>query len=690
LSEFADLELGLYLRDEKTFSIEGRLTQPGSDVDTLFGLDKPILMTYDPLDFENLILVPEDYGKKLSEIFFKDPGMVALWATARTAAQSAGAPLRLRLLISASAVELNSLYWETMRDPNDGSPLFTGEKVLFSRYLSAADLRPVRLRAKGDLKALVFVAAPQGLKEYKLADVDRAGETERAKQSLGDLSITVFPAKDGEHATLNSLIGCLRDGYDILYYAGHGTLTSAGEPVLWLENDQGGVERVLAAQLAERLNELTNQPRLVVMASCQSAGNGAGNALQAIGPRVARAGIPAVIAMQGNVSMDSVKKFMPVFFQELDRDGQIDRALAVARGSIRDAHDFWMPVLFMRLRSGRVWYVPGLGEDGEFDKWPALLGAINRGKCVPILGPGLYEPMIGSWREMAASLADKFNFPLSSYQRDILPAVAQFILVNQDFDTLFDTVGGMMRKAIQARFAADLPDPLKTPSADLLKLFSAGGSKMRLADEKEQHKFLASLPLPIYITTNYDNLLFDALKEAGKDPQMVICPWNEMIEGMDNTFYADPAYEPSVEKPLVYHLFGHLSLPESMVLTEDNFFEFMAGFAARRERQPQVIPPKVLSVLADSPLMLLGFHLDDWGFRTLFTTVLEKLQGVRSQRYSHVGIQLDPDETRNLDARRAHKYLEKYFQNSKVTIYWGKSEDFVRQLAQQLKAASGD
>jgi hypothetical protein len=35
--------------------------------------------------------------------------------------------------------------------------------------------------------------------------------------------------------------------------------------------------------------------------------------------------------MQGNITMHTVAQFMPVFFQELQRDGQIDRALAVAR-----------------------------------------------------------------------------------------------------------------------------------------------------------------------------------------------------------------------------------------------------------------------------------------------------------------------------------------------------------------------
>lgn len=45
---------------------------------------------------------------------------------------------------------------------------------------------------------------------------------------------------------------------------------------------------------------------------------------------------------------------MPVFFSELLQDGQIDRAMARARGAVRKRDDAWMPALFLRLRGGRI------------------------------------------------------------------------------------------------------------------------------------------------------------------------------------------------------------------------------------------------------------------------------------------------------------------------------------------------
>jgi hypothetical protein len=75
--------------------------------------------------------------------------------------------LRLRLLIGPSAAELHSLRWETLRDPHSGAPLCTGENVLFSRYLSSLDWRPVRLRARSSLSAVALVANPGNLRTNK-------------------------------------------------------------------------------------------------------------------------------------------------------------------------------------------------------------------------------------------------------------------------------------------------------------------------------------------------------------------------------------------------------------------------------------------------------------------------------------------------------------------------------------------
>ena len=47
-------------------------------------------------------------------------------------------------------------------------------------------------------------------------------------------------------------------------------------------------------------------------------------------------------------------------------------------------------------------------------------------------------------------------------------------------------------------------------------------------------------------------------------------------------------------------------------------------------------------------------------------------------------MQLDPRGDRIDNARRAKKYLERYFSNSKIDIYWGTAADFLRELKVHL------
>ncbi len=680
MTDFADLELSLHRRDGSNYSVEMRFTQPNSDADIRLGTGEAINVTFDLPTLQAMIADPDEYGKALSESLFADPNVLSGFAQARASAESLKAPLRIRLLIGPSAPELNTIYWEALHDSQAKTPLFTGENILISRYLSSGDWRPVKLRPKGDLKALVVASNPSNLKEYKLAEVDVPGELQRAKDALGGISTIEIGGK--KKCTLNNIIEALRDGIDILYLAAHGTVVNS-EPRIWLEDEDGKVAITSADDVVTRIRELQQQPRLIVLASCQSAGKGAGDALQALGPKLAQAGVPAVIAMQGNVSMESVKKFMPTFFTEIQKDGQIDRALAVARGTIRDAKDYWMPVLFMRLKSGRIWYVPGVGEAGEeFEKWQAILTSAKSKQLTPILGAGMYEPILGPWRDWAAFMADKYGFPLSSFYRDALPQVAQYILISQDLNTLFSVSIDYFRKAVQSRFPDGMSEELQAADADLQALMTFAWEQLVKKDPNEQHAVLAKLKLPIYITTNADNLMEDALRAVGVEPKMEICPWSDRFYA-ESVFEAG-SYNPTPQQPLVYHLFGHLSVPDSMVLTEDDYFDFLRGVTSNKD----LIPPRVRSALTNASTMFLGFQLDDWPFRIFFHSMMNPETLRMRARYSHIGVQVELDETRNISPKRARKYLEKYFGGSEVTIFWGSSNDFLTELNNRFKPAA--
>jgi hypothetical protein len=534
----------------------------------------------------------------------------------------------------------------------------------------------VRLRPKGSLSALALAANPSGLEEYNLPPVDTAAEIERIRKGLGDI-----PLRSAAPASLAGLAAGLRDGADVLCIIAHGSFKD-GESWLWLEDAQGGLARLPGSQLAAQLKDLEQRPQLALLIACQSAAPAAAGALAALGPRLAEAGIPAVIAMQGNISIETVAGLLPVFFTELQRDGQIDRALAVARRAVSGRSDAWMPALYLRLRSGRLWYTPGFGDERTaFKKWPALLGSIRNAKCTPIVGPGLVEPLLGSQRDIARRWAETYHYPMAPHERESLPQVAQYLAVNQSQAFPYDALAEYLQAQLQQRFSGELADAGEPGNLD--SLVDAVGALQRQRRPQEAHRALAQLPLPLFITTNTDNLLAAALKEAGKEPEVALCPWNEDVEQIESIFDREEGYFPTTKRPLVYHLFGRLDQPGSMVLTEDDIFDYLIGVTSNKE----LIPGAVRRALSDTALLFLGFQMDDWNFRVLFRSVLAQQGGSRRIKYAHIAAQVEPEEGRILEPESARSYLEDYFdQGADISIYWGSAEDFLSELTKRWQA----
>ena len=678
----ADIELTIHHHDLQGYAVDFRYSDsdPQSQSEVRLGAEQAAYAVFDFIELDELLGLGDAkaYGQALTNSLFENESLRVAMAQAQAAVEQTDGKLRFRLNIHPGAGELNTLRWETLLDPQSGVCFSTNQNIHFSRYLASMDWRPVRLRARGELKALVMVAAPSGLDAYKLASVDKTAEMVSIAAGLNQIPFELI-----EKATINSLISALQTGeFDILHIVAHGTFIN-GESFLWLENDDGGVARMPGSELVTRLRELGNRPRLAILASCQSAGRGKDDVLMALGPRLAAAGIPAVLAMQDNLSMDTNAKLMPVFFSELQKDGQIDRALSVARGQVRERPDWWVPALFMRLKSGRLWYTPGFGGlRGEFEKWPSLLRGIQSGRCTPILGPGLNDPLMGSMRDLAQRWADELEYPLASHERESLPQVAQYRAIDQSRFTAEDEWLAQLRTAIREKRI--LPAELDGPNAPLQKMLEAARQQVLEKDEFETYKILAQISARVFITANTDELLEMALREAGKEPVTMVCPWREFSESTDLTLYSsDDDFDPTADHPLVYHLFGLLSEPESLVLTEDDTFEFLIGIT----RHMKNIPSQIGRVLSDSALLFLGFQSEEWNFRIVMKSLLAKEGNNLLRRHAHIAAQIEPDEARLLNPGRARRYLETYFGRSsdiEISIFWGTAREFMKELAVRL------
>jgi CHAT domain/SIR2-like domain len=706
-------------RTADAYELEVLITQPDSDVEIRPLAGSALAFSLDLTALDALVDDEEAYAGMLRTAVFGHAEVESVFLRALSVAQSLDRQLRVRLNLGPGAIDLHRVRWETLRHP-DGSPLVTREDVFFSRFIASGDFRRVPLRPRSELRALVDVA-----RAY--AD---------ATTALGDIPSHTFDAS--EPVTWSSILTRLRDGYDILYLLCHGGLTDQNEPFLILQDDEGRAAPIRGTDIVTQISELWQRPRMIVLCACHTASSGTTSdatgapatatgthvattlhhgVFTALGPRLADAGIAAVLAMQGAVSMDTASTFMPTFFKELARDGLIDRAMAVARARVRDQHDAWMPVLFMRLRSGRMWWYQ-TGFRTEFNRWVALVADIASGRCTPIIGPGITDALVGTRRDIARRLAEAYDYPMATHEREDLPQVAQFLSTKQAANTVPWLVLGHLCRDIVQRYRHRLPahvlnTPLETLGRDELAMLYEHLLdliwRQRIETEPlEPHRVLASLPFRLYITTNPEPLLSNALAEAThvdpklgevkKKPHTEICRWNAELADLPSLFDPAPApdasrvvslaapntYRLDPQQPVVYQLFGTLARPESLVITEDDYFDFLIGVTANKD----LIPKPVRRALADSALLFLGFQLDDWDFRVLFRSIVGQEGARRRQAYAHIAVQVDPEEGRVQRPDEAREFLNAYFQNADISIFWGTVEDFVKELSRHWTAPS--
>jgi SIR2-like domain len=294
-----------------------------------------------------------------------------------------------------------------------------------------------------------------------------------------------------------------------------------------------------------------------------------------------------------------------------------------------------------------------VAESLDAANWDTLLRRVSAGDAIPFIGAGVSPHPKGT--EIARDWATRDKYPLADCED--LARVAQFLAVNVDRTVPRERILDLFRR---------------TPEPDY-------------SDPYEGHRILADLPLPLYITTNYDPFMTEALTAAGRSPKRLISNWN----GKSADFNADQMEtkspknwpSPTIDRPWVFHLHGADVVRDSMVITEDDYLDFLTQLQPEpngRTNKYAMLPSYVVGALSSKSLLFAGYSLADWTFKVLFRGIRTSMPG--SATKCHYALQLPR-------RREEQTYLARYFEKDMdVKVYWGEKEEFFRELRDRLHA----
>lgn len=266
------------------------------------------------------------------------------------------------------------------------------------------------------------------------------------------------------------------------------------------------------------------------------------------------------------------------------------------------------------------------------NEWLRILKTAQRGQLVPFLGAGASSCVLPTGDELVRHLKDAVEYP-DPDERD-LARVAQYIQVIIDRKYVTEKIVALLKARRQERF------------------------------DSPPHRDIARLPVTLFLTTNYDDLMEYELKSVGKYPISLYPIWHTRLEGISEHVLGNKPVDeidPTVESPVVYHLHGHWDVPMSILVTEDDYVQFLSAL-----HNPSLLPHVCWRALASETLVFVGYGLRDWNIRVLLNN--------RRKESSSYAIMLRPA---NVGLAR---FLEIDLATRGVRVLWGTAEKFTNEF----------
>jgi hypothetical protein len=303
-----------------------------------------------PVPDEKLV---QELGAELFDWLFAGDARVLLDSSRQQAARE-GSDQWLRLVLRIRPPELATLPWEFLYDTRRDDYLSLSNPLV--RYPEV--LEPIRpLAVSPPLRILGMVARPSDRSQLDV-ELEKQWLLEAVADLTDDGRVDVTWVPGQSWRELRRAMN--QQQWHIFHFIGHGGFDhDTGEGFIALGED-GGTYRLAASKLAQLLGP-HHSLRLVLLNSCESAQADNRELFSSTATALMRRGIPAVMAMQYEISDRAAIEFARAFYEAVADGLPVDLAVRDARMAVSLARpnslEWGTPVLYLRPSSGQI-FVP--------------------------------------------------------------------------------------------------------------------------------------------------------------------------------------------------------------------------------------------------------------------------------------------------------------------------------------------
>jgi hypothetical protein len=247
---------------------------------------------------------------------------------------------------------------------------------------------------------------------------------------------------------------------------------------------------------------------------------------------------------------------------------------------------------------------------------PALdlvAGAVRRQRCILFLGAGVHAP---------PPMGSLFSYPAEQRPK-MGAALSEQLAAECGFAQRF--AGEDPRNLQRVALAYEIANSRRNLVEAIDGAVDAGKAPSPMLAA------LARLDFPLVITTNYDGLFERALRDAGKQPRVSIYK-----PGDDPTMEFE---DESVQSPVIYKLHGDISHRESIVVTDEDYIQFVLRMSDKEPYDP--IPLSLKYFLKRWTTLFIGYSLLDYNLRLLFKTLRWRVDATKVPEMYSVDFQPD-------------------------------------------------